>query len=158
MRRPAGRELPPRALHGRRGRKGRFDHLRSVKAMPSQTTATPPRVLSLYDEPVWQPMKDDRRIHLECCRTCDTMRYPPGPTCHACLSPHGEWKPVSGGGEVLSWVTFHKQYLADYPAPYNVIAVRLDEGPTLISNLIEDPKDGDRPIGRRVRLKIVAMN
>lgn len=125
--------------------------------MPSQTTATPPRVLGHYDEPFWRHMQDDGRMHLQCCNDCGTWRYPPGPVCHACLSPSSEWKPVSGGGELLSWVTFHKQYLPAYPAPYNVIAVRLDEGPTLISNLIEDPEPGDRPIGRRVRLTLVAM-
>jgi hypothetical protein len=126
--------------------------------MPTQTTATPPRVLGLYDEPFWRRMKDDGRMHLQCCNACGAWRYPPGPTCHACLSPDSEWKPVSGGGELLSWVTFHKQYLPAYPAPYNVIAVRLDEGPTLISNLVEDPA-GDGPlIGRRVRLRIAAMD
>ena len=126
--------------------------------MPIQTTATPPRVLGLYDEHFWHQLKIDGRMHLQCCGACGTWRYPPGPACHACLSPDSEWKPVSGGGELLSWVTFHKQYLPAYPAPYNVIAVRLDEGPTLISNLVEDPKVGDRPIGRRVRLKVVAMD
>jgi uncharacterized OB-fold protein len=125
--------------------------------MPTQTAATPPRVLGLYDEPFWRHMKDDGRMHLQCCCDCGAWRYPPGPACHACLSPASDWKPVSGGGELLSWVTFHKQYLPAYPAPYNVIAVRLDEGPTLISNLIEDPEPDQRPIGRRVRLKVVAM-
>jgi uncharacterized OB-fold protein len=52
---------------------------------------------------------------------------------------------------------FRKGYLPEYPAPYNVIAVRLDEGPTMISNLTEDPEDGAGLIGSRVRIEIVAM-
>ncbi len=123
-----------------------------------QTTATPPRVLGLYDGPFWNYLRDTGRMHLQCCRECGTWRYPPGPACQACLSPDSDWKPVSGAGELLSWVMFRKQYLPAYPAPYNVIAVRLDEGPTVISNLVEDPVGGDKPIGRRVRLKVVAMS
>jgi uncharacterized OB-fold protein len=97
-------------------------------------------------------------MHLQCCRECATWRYPPGPACQACLSPEYDWKAVSGEGELLSWVVFHKQYLPAYPAPYNVIAVRLDEGPTVISNLVEEPAENEGLIGRRVRLKVVAMD
>ena len=122
-----------------------------------QTTATPPRVLALYDEPFWRHLKDTGRMHLQCCAECGAWRYPPGPVCHTCLSPSSEWQPVSGGGELLSWVIFHKQYLPAYPAPYNVIAVKLDEGPTIISNLVENPSGG-AVIGRRVRLVVVAMD
>lgn len=126
--------------------------------MATQTAATPPRVLGLYDEPFWNRLKETGRMHLQCCSRCGTWRYPPGPACSACLSPDYEWKPVSGGGELLSWVMFRKQYLPAYPAPYNVIAVRLDEGPTLISNLVSDPEGGEKIIGRRVRLKVVDMD
>lgn len=125
--------------------------------MGMQTTATPPRVLGLYDLPFWDRLEQTGQMHLQCCSACNTWRYPPGPVCQECLSPDHEWKPVAGTGELLSWVTFHKQYLSEYPAPYNVIAVRLDEGPTIISNLIDDPAPGDSPIGRRVRLVVARM-
>ena len=125
--------------------------------MTPQTSTTPPRVQGLYDEPLWRFLKQESRLYLQCCSACGAWRYPPGPVCQECLSPDSEWKPVSGGGELLSWIAFHKQYLPAYPAPYNVIAVRLDEGPTIISNLIDDPR-GDQPVGRRVRLKGVAMD
>ncbi len=124
--------------------------------MEPQTSITPPRVMGLYDGPLWQLLKETDRLHLQCCSACSTWRYPPGPVCQECLSPECEWKPVSGGGELLSWIIFHKQYLPAYPAPYTVIAVRLDEGPTIISNLIGDPRE-ENPIGRRVKLTVVAM-
>ncbi|MDP2087331.1 MAG: OB-fold domain-containing protein [Gemmobacter sp.] len=120
-----------------------------------QTQTTPPRVLGLYDEPFWRMMAESGRMHLQCCTECSTWRYPPGPACPACLSPRADWTPVSGGGELLSWVTFHKQYLPAYPAPYNVIAVRLDEGPTIISNLVTPPQGPI--IGQRVALTVVRM-
>lgn len=121
-----------------------------------QTARTPPRVLALYDVPMWDRLKEHGHLHLQCCSDCGAWRYPPGPACPDCLSPEYEWKPVSGGGEVVSWVMFRKEYLPEYPAPYNVVAVRLDEGPMIISNLVEDP-DGN-VIGRKVRLKVVTMD
>jgi uncharacterized protein len=125
--------------------------------MQTQTALTPPRILGFYDEPLWRFLKEEGRLRLQCCRACGAWRYPPGPTCHECLAPDCDWKPVSGDGELLSWIVFRKQYLPAYPAPYNVIAVRLDEGPTIISNLVEQP-EGERLIGRRVKLKVVAMD
>lgn len=122
-----------------------------------QTKETPPRVAGLYDQPFWDHLKATGRMHLQCCGACGTWRYPPGPVCQECLSPDCDWRPVSGGGELLSWVMFRKQYLPAYPAPYNVIAVRLDEGPTLVSNLTENPVATDL-IGRRVRMVAVAMD
>lgn len=115
-----------------------------------QTSATPARVLGLYDEPFWRHLKEDKKLHLQCCEECGTYRYPPGPVCHECLSPRSSWKPVSGMGEILSWIVFHRQYLPQYPAPHKVIAVRLDEGPTIISNLVGAEPEGSW-IGRRVR-------
>ena len=120
-----------------------------------QTQSTPARVLGLYDAPFWRFLATEGRMRLQRCNDCGTWRYPPGPACPECLSPHADWAPVSGGGELLSWVTFHKQYLAEYSAPYNVIAVRLDEGPTLISNLVAPPQG--LVIGRRVTLTVVQM-
>lgn len=125
--------------------------------MIPQTTATPPRIQGFHDEPMWRLLRETGRLHLQCCSSCGTWRYPPGPACQNCLSPEHEWKPVSGGGELLSWIVFHKQYLPAYPAPYNVIAVRLDEGPTMISNLVDDVRQ-DNLIGRRVRLAVAEMD
>lgn len=121
-----------------------------------QTSKTPRRILGLYDEPFWRHMKEESEMRLQCCLECGAFRYPPGPVCAECLSPDYQWKAVSGGGELLSWIIFHKQYLPEYAAPYNVVAVRLEEGPIIISNLIKDPERTDI-IGARVRLVLVEM-
>jgi uncharacterized OB-fold protein len=51
------------------------------------------------------------------------------------LSLDFEWQAISGKASIWSWVVFHRGYLPSYPAPYNVITVRLAEGPLFISNL-----------------------
>jgi uncharacterized OB-fold protein len=122
-----------------------------------QTTKTPRRILALYDQPFWDFLNKDKEMRLQCCKGCGAFRYPPGPICPECLSPDYGWKAVSGEGELLSWIVFHKQYLPEYPAPYNVIAVKLKEGPIIISNLADDPDETDL-IGRPVRLRLVEMD
>lgn len=107
-------------------------------------------VMTLYDEPMWRSMEEGR-LKLQCCGGCGAFRYPPGPSCPECLSPESEWKAVSGKGEVLSWVVFRKQYFSDFPAPYNAVAVRLAEGPIIISNL-EGPEPSGCWIGEDVDL------
>lgn len=108
------------------------------------------RILTLYDEPMWDSI-GRQRMRLQRCGGCGAFRYPPGPVCAACNAVDHEWVEISGGGEILSWVRFHRRYFDDHPAPYNAIAVRLDEGPIVVSNLIGDEPEGEW-IGRRVAI------
>jgi uncharacterized protein len=94
----------------------------------------PPRaVLGHYDRPMWTSIVN-RAMELQCCTDCGRFHYPPGPSCPHCLSTSLVWKRLSGKGEIISWVRFERTYLDQYPAPYKVIAVRLAEGPVMISN------------------------
>jgi len=93
-----------------------------------------PRLYSPYDEPLWQSIAAGK-MKLQRCADCGRFRYPPGSVCPACLSTEATWEPVSGDGKVLSWTTFHRQYLPAYPAPTTCVAVQLAEGPIIISNV-----------------------
>lgn len=110
-------------------------------------------VKGLCDVPMWESM-ERRRLELQACSECEAFRYPPAPICPRCLSPDAEWRPVSGGGVVLSWVVFHRKYFDDFPPPYNAVAVRLDEGPIIVTNLVGNEPEGEW-IGRRVVLEHV---
>lgn len=123
--------------------------------MPSEIVTTPSPVQGLYDRPMWEGVRA-RAMKLQRCSNCGAWQYPPGPGCHACLSEELDWSPLSGNGAILSWAMFHRQYLAAYPAPYNVVAVRLDEGPVMISNL-EGQKPEGSWIGKRVRMIYTEM-
>lgn len=107
-------------------------------------------VVTLYDAPMWESLSRER-MQLQSCGHCGTLRYPPGPICTACTSLDYRWTDLSGGGEILSWVRFHRAYFNDHPPPYNAVAIRLDEGPIVVSNLIGPEPEGEW-IGRRVRL------
>lgn len=106
------------------------------------------RVLSFYDLPLWDSM-ERQKMALPKCSHCQSFRYPPGPICAECNSMDYEWIEISGEGTILSWVVFHRQYFEDHPQPYNVIAVRLAEGPIVVSNLVGEEPQGswiDRPV------------
>ncbi|MDR5759565.1 MULTISPECIES: OB-fold domain-containing protein [unclassified Caballeronia] len=119
--------------------------------MDADNLSFPPgAVLGHYDLPMWRSIAG-HAMELPCCADCGRFHYPPGPACPHCLSPALVWKPLSGKGEIISWVRFERTYLERYPAPYKVIAVRLAEGPVMISN--PEPLDEAAcAIGAKVRL------
>lgn len=49
-----------------------------------------------------------------------------------------EWRPISGKGRIISWTVFHRTYLPAYPSPHLVVAVQLEEGPIIVSNMDHD--------------------
>lgn len=68
----------------------------------------------------------------------DHLRYPPAARCPECLSAESTWQPLSGKGEVLSYIRIHQKYNAAWAdrVPYNVALIQLDEGPRMISNVV----------------------
>jgi uncharacterized OB-fold protein len=108
------------------------------------------RVNGLYDAPMWQAMRAGE-LRLQQCRACAQFRYPPAPVCPHCLDENAEWRALSGVGVIVSWVVFHRQYFEDFPAPHCCIAVRLDEGPLIVTTLDRQTPSQDLT-GRRVRL------
>jgi uncharacterized protein len=79
---------------------------------------------------------DQRDLQLQRCSTCGAVRFPVSPVCFACFSDEWEWQRSSGRGRVSSWVVFRRQYFEDYPPPYTVAQVEMDEGPRLTANLL----------------------
>lgn len=97
--------------------------------------------------PYWEGAKRHELL-LQKCQECGYYRYPPGETCPSCLSDKLEWVKVSGRGSVYTWTVFHQAYHPAYKddIPYAVVVVELEEGPRMITNLvncrIEDIKMG----------------
>lgn len=109
-----------------------------------------PRLYSPYDRPMWESIQE-QSMALQRCSECGRFRYPPGACCPACLSTEAEWTPVSGHGRVLSWTTYHRQYLPAYLPPHTCIAVQLDEGPIIVSNVDAD-QVSDLAVDREVTM------
>jgi uncharacterized OB-fold protein len=82
-------------------------------------------------------------LRLDHCRTCDHLWFPPTNSCPNCLSTDIDWKPVSGRGKVWSWIWMHQRYgwAFDEELPYLLVQVNLEEGPTLVSTLVNVDRD-----------------
>lgn len=86
----------------------------------------------------WEAARQ-HELMLQRCQECGQYRYPPGDSCPRCLSDSMVWVKASGQGTVYTWTVFHQVY---HPAfakdvPYAVVAVALEEGPRLVTNLVD---------------------
>ncbi len=79
---------------------------------------------------------DCHELKLQRCSECGTVRFPLSPVCHACFSSEWQWQRSSERGRVSSWVVFRRQYFEDFPVPYAVVQVEMEEGPRLTANLL----------------------
>ena len=85
-------------------------------------------------------------LELPYCMACERPFYPPQHRCPSCLGDRIEWRQVSGRARVFSWIVMHQVYDPAFKdrAPYIVASVELEEGPRLITNLVNCPRDGVR--------------
>jgi uncharacterized OB-fold protein len=83
---------------------------------------------------------------LKKCRACSELHYYPRPLCPHCGSDATEWQAVAGTGVIYSYSVMRRAEV-----PYAIAYVTLDEGPTMMTNLVQCDVDRLR-IGQRVRL------
>ena len=92
-----------------------------------------------YARPFWEGTARGELL-VQKCSACGRMRIPPRPMCPECRSVANQWVRLSGNGRIWSFVVPHPPLLPAYAelAPYNVIAVELDEDPSLrlVGNLV----------------------
>lgn len=102
------------------------------------------------NRPYWDSLNRGK-FSMQCCEACGHMQFPPQPSCANCLSfDHMGWKEVSGRGRIWSGIVMHKTYIRSFgpDTPYNVVMVQLEEGPLLMSTLIDgnDRIECDAPV------------
>ena len=78
-------------------------------------------------------------IRLQRCRDCGAIYFPPRPFCPECGSRDVEVFAASGRGSLLSYVINHRPH-PSFDGPYAIAVVKLDEGPTLMSNIVDGPQ------------------
>ena len=105
------------------------------------------------DEPFWESVQS-RAMALQRCDSCGHVRYPAAAHCPVCLSEQATWRPVAGTAELVTWCTFHRQYLSAFPPPHTVAVGRLPEGPLFVAMLLDGaPPDGSA--GQELTLQYV---
>lgn len=100
-----------------------------------------PFLEELEAKPFWANLRE-HKLTAQRCKACGRyFTFPPQGSCPHCLSSDYEWTQLSGKGKVYSFVNYHRAWHPSYEGktPYNVSLVDLDEGPRLISNVIDCP-------------------
>lgn len=76
------------------------------------------------------------------CQACGHWLHPPTPACRVCLSRDLRVEAASGRGTVFSFTRNHQPWNPTMSHPYVIAVVQLDEGPRLLTNLVDcDPSD-----------------
>lgn len=75
-------------------------------------------------------------LRLQRCRACGHVYFPPRPLCPACSAREVEVFAASGRGTLLSYVINHRPH-PSFDSPYAIAVVALEEGPTMLSNIVE---------------------
>lgn len=86
----------------------------------------------------------DGELRLLRCASCGYWLHPPAPVCRACLSRDLAVQAVSGRGAVHSYTLNHQPWNPTMPHPYAIVVVDLEEGPRLLTNLVDCDPDGVR--------------
>ena len=81
-------------------------------------------------------------LRFQRCRACDATYFPPQPFCPECASDDIEIVRSSGRGFLYSYVITERA-APGFTAPYVIAVVELDEGPRLLTNLVDVEPDPD---------------
>jgi uncharacterized OB-fold protein len=103
------------------------------------------------NRPFWEAMRRGE-LRLQRCKDCRHVWYP-GTNCPKCLSTSFEWGPMSGRGTVWSFIVYHHCWHRGFEKeiPYNVAMIQLEEGPIVITNIV-DVKNEAIKVGMPVKV------
>jgi len=114
-------------------------------------------VVRHVDMSILQPYFDGlnaRQLLLPYCTNCGKVHFYPRHACPHCWEENYEWKHASGLAKVIT----HSRVLANPPShfeallPFDIAIVKLEEGVTMLTNLIDSPVI---QIGDSVRLSFI---
>ncbi|MFT7244897.1 MAG: putative OB-fold protein [Candidatus Azotimanducaceae bacterium] len=101
----------------------------------------------------WAGTKD-KEFRYQQCTNCDTVIFYPRRHCTGCTNGKLEWKVASGNATVYSYSVVRQSYHPFFRnlVPYVVAWIDLDEGPRILSNVMNVAAD-DVQIGMKLKLE-----
>ena len=113
-------------------------------ALPAQSPG-----VTLETQPFWDATREGRLV-LPRCDDCEYVIWYPRRFCPACGSRNVSWFDAAGTGTVYTYTIVTKGTGSYRDAgPYVVAFVELDEGPRLMTNIVDTPTDSVA-VGQRV--------
>lgn len=110
--------------------------------MSERKLPSPP--ITPESEPFYAAAREGRFL-IRRCTPCGRPHWYPRAVCPFCGGPT-EWEAASGRGTIYAFSPMRR-----LPVPYTIAYVTLDEGPTMMTNLVDCDPDS-LAIGGRVRL------
>jgi uncharacterized OB-fold protein len=95
----------------------------------------------------WRAAADEGRLLIKACGGCGRTHYYPRSLCPFCFSADTRWQESPGAGSIYSFAVEHRG-----SEPFVIAYITLDEGPTMMSNLVEPLEMQSLRIGARVAL------
>ena len=94
------------------------------------------------NQPFWEGCRR-HELRFQKCTDCGQVRWPPSVLCPQCHSMQTSWLTAKGMGRVYSYAVYHTAFHPGFKAelPYTVAVVVLDEGPRLLSTIVDCPPD-----------------
>jgi len=99
----------------------------------------------------WWDAAAERRLLVGHCEACGRHHFYPRALCPHCMSDRTAWVEAGGGGVIYSFSVMRR----GVPAPYAIAYVKLDEGVSMLTNLVDCDFDA-LAIGQRVRVSFAA--
>lgn len=125
---------------------------------PGMIAERPLPEISPLTEPFWSAAKRHQLV-IQRCDDCGAHQFPPEVACTACGSARTRWVAVSGRASLYSWTVAHPPLLPYFQerAPWPVAFVQLEEGPRMVTNLIDVSVDEYR-IGMPLQVAFEEIN
>jgi uncharacterized OB-fold protein len=115
-------------------------------ATPYQDRKLPDPVLNVGDERYFEAANQGKLL-LKKCGDCGQVHHFPRGVCPFCLSSNVDWLEAKGTGTIYSYSVTRRAG----PIPYCIAYVTLDEGVTVMTNIVDCDLDTVR-IGQKVKL------
>jgi uncharacterized OB-fold protein len=112
--------------------------------IPERTLPAP--IVDSSNAPFWQATAEGV-LMIKRCQACAQAHWYPRPFCPHCGHEHTDWVRASGSGTVYSFTVTRKAG----PVPYVLAYVTLDEGVTMLTNIV-DAEIEALHIGQRVNV------
>lgn len=118
---------------------------------PSAARPARPRPALTQDNAFFFEGAKQRKLLIQRCTSCGTLRHPPAPACARCRSFDWDTVESSGRGTLYSFVVVHYPQVPSFDYPLPIALVELEEGTRVVANV-----DGVEPDQLRIGMPLEA--
>lgn len=106
--------------------------------MPDTNRPKPLPVITEESRPFWEGCRQGKLL-LQYCDRCQQYQFYPRLYCMQCGAENPRWVEASGRGVIYSYTIIRQNKSPEFAddTPYNVAVVQLEEGPRMLSNVVD---------------------